>query len=352
MLPNRPSPFPSETESNQNQFNYEKEYTYNNENIAKEFESKYKNINSSKEFLRSTITTFPRYDSQLSQLKIPIGLNICPSSFFIKTDDFPLIKYGEIKDPPRCNNSACKAFLNPFIKFIGDDKWECNICKNVNNVEEYYYKNEKVKENMVELNYGSYEFLLNKNYWKNERQPNKLNYHFLIDISYNSTKSGFAQCALESIKDCIINDYFYQANIFPIKISIITYDTSLQFYSINQKSNQFTMYYINDDKDIFIPSSRNNLLLSLAENKNKLIQIIESIQNYINNNISNNIQIKQKKATKIFDAIKAINILGGNLGGKILIFSGSDFKNLEMMNDKKDEDDEYDEEDKKYNILL
>ena len=40
MLPNRPSPFP--TEASLNQFNYEKEYTYNNENIIKEYESKYK----------------------------------------------------------------------------------------------------------------------------------------------------------------------------------------------------------------------------------------------------------------------------------------------------------------------
>ena len=353
MLPNRPSPFP--TEASLNQFNYEKEYTYNNENIIKEYQSKYKNLNSSKEFLRTTITTFPRYESQLSQLKIPIGINISPSSFYTKTDDIPLIKYGEINDVPRCSNSSCKAFFNPFIKFIDDERWECNICKNENKIEEYYYRNEKEKENMVELNYGTYEFLLNKSYWKDGRQPNKLNFYFLIDISYQAAKSGFAQCALESIKDCITNNYFYNADNFPIKICIITYDTSIQFYSINEKSNQFTMLNIADEKEIFIPTSRNNLLVSLAQNKNKLIQIIESIQNYIYNNIANNAEIKKKYATKIFDAIKAVNLVGGNLGGKILIFSGCDFKYIEMMNDKKSEDDDYDdeEEDKKdYNRLL
>ena len=61
MLPNRPNPFPSETESDKNQFNYENEYTLNSENNNKEFESKYKNLNCSKEYLRSTINIFPRY---------------------------------------------------------------------------------------------------------------------------------------------------------------------------------------------------------------------------------------------------------------------------------------------------
>ena len=352
MLPNRPNPFPSETYTNQ--FNYEKEYTLNSENNQEEFLSKYKNLNCSKDYLRSTISVFPRYESQLNQLKIPIGLNISPSSFYTKKDEFPLVTYGEINDVPRCKNPNCKAFINPFIKIIDNFKWECNICKSINNIEDYYFKNEEEKENKIELNYGSYEFLLNKSYWKNERPPNKLNYFFLIDISYKSIESGFAQCALESIKNCIMNDFFYNYDKFHIKISIITYDTTIHFYSINEKSNQFTLLYTNDEKDIFIPTFRDNLLVSLSENKNKLIQIIESIQNNIYNQLSINEKIKssEQNSTKIFDAIKSANLLGGSLGGKMIVFSGSDIKNLEMMNDKKDEDDIEREKENGYNPNL
>ena len=352
MLPNRPNPFSAETDSNQ--FNYEKEYTLNSENNQEEFLSKYKKLNCSKEYLRSTISVFPRYESQLNQLKIPIGVNISPSSFYTKKDEFPLVSYGELNEVPRCKNQNCKAFINPFIKIIDNFKWECNICKNINNIEDYYFKNEEEKENKVELNYGSYEFLLNKSYWKNERPPNKLNYHFLVDISYKSIESGFAQCALESIKNCIMNDHFYNYDKFPIKISIITYDTTIHFYSINEKSNQFSLFYTNDEKDIFIPTFRDNLLVSLSENKNKLIQIIESIQNNIYNQLSKNEKIKsnEKNATKIFDAIKSANLLGGTLGGKMIIFSGSDIKNLEMMNDKKDDDDIEKEKESGYNQNL
>ena len=352
MLPNRPNPFPMENDNSQ--YNYSKDYSSSFENNNnKELDSKYKNLNCSKEYLRSTINIFPKYESQLNQLKIPIGVIISPSSIYTKKGEFPLISYGEDNEVPRCKNENCKAFVNPFIKIIDNDKWQCNICKAVNKMEDYFYKNDEEKEAKIELNNGSYEFLLNKSYWKNNRPPNKLNYYFVIDISYKSIESGFAQCSLEIIKNCIINNYFYNYDSFPIKICLITYDTSVHFYSINEKSNQFTMYCTNEnnEKDLFVPTFRDNLLVSLKENKNKFVQIIESIQNNIYNQ-STQKEKKEKNATKIYEAIKCVNLLGNTLGGKILVFSGSDLKNLEIMNDKKDENDNEYEKEKGYDKNL
>ena len=352
MLPNRPNPFPMENDNSQ--YNYSKDYSSSFENNNnKELDSKYKNLNCSKEYLRSTINIFPKYESQLNQLKIPIGVIISPSSIYTKKGEFPLISYGEDNEVPRCKNENCKAFVNPFIKIIDNDKWQCNICKAVNKMEDNFYKNDEEKETKIELNNGSYEFLLNKSYWKNNRPPNKLNYYFVIDISYKSIESGFAQCSLEIIKDCVINNYFYNYDSFPIKICLITYDTSVHFYSINEKSNQFTMYCTNEnnEKDLFVPTFRDNLLVSLKENKNKLVQIIESIQNNIYNQ-STQKEKKEKNATKIYEAIKCVNLLGNTFGGKILVFSGSDLKNLEIMNDKKDENDNEYEKEKGYDKNL
>ena len=352
MLPNRPNPFPMENDNSQ--YNYSKDYSSSFENNNnKELDSKYKNLNCSKEYLRSTINIFPKYESQLNQLKIPIGVIISPSSIYTKKGEFPLISYGEDNEIPRCKNENCKAFVNPFIKIIDNDKWQCNICKAVNKMEDNFYKNDEEKEAKIELNNGSYEFLLNKSYWKNNRPPNKLNYYFVIDISYKSIESGFAQCSLEIIKNCIINNYFYNYDSFPIKICLITYDTSVHFYSINEKSNQFTMYCTNEnnEKDLFVPTFRDNLLVSLKENKNKFVQIIESIQNNIYNQ-STQKEKKEKNATKIYEAIKCVNLLGNTLGGKILVFSGSDLKNLEIMNDKKDENDNEYEKEKGYDKNL
>ena len=319
---------------NNNYFNNEHENLTKTNLNEEAFEAKYNKHNSSKDYLRTTINIFPKNEIQMNQLSIPIGLIISPSSSYTQEGDIPVLDYGEENDAPRCKNEKCKAFINPFVKFMNNsENWECNICKCINKTEDYYYesvdKNGKKidQDTKLELNNGTYEFILNKSYWKNNRTPNTPNYYFLIDTSNKAVQSGFSQCVLETIKDCINNNYFYNYDIFNIKICIITYDTSINFYSINPNGNQFTMLSVTD-KDIFIPTNKNNLLVNLKDNKNKLIQIIESIQNSLLN-LNNEI----KDATKIFDAVKSVNVLGGPSGGKIMLFSGSNINLLEEMND-------------------
>ena len=328
---------------NDNYYNNENDYRQNGKNNQQIFESKYKKFNCSKEYLRTTINVFPKSESQLNKANIPIGLIISPSSFFVQEGDIPIMSYDENDDAPRCKNENCKAFLNPFLKFLEDStKWECNFCKTINSTEDYYYnfkENNNIqinRDNIPILNNGSYEIILNKSYRKNNRIPNTPNYYFLIDISYKSIISGFSQCALETIKDCINNNFFYNYEKFNIKICIITYDISIHFYSLNSKSSQFSMMCISDN-EIFIPTNRDNLLISLKDNKDKLIALIESIQNNISNNLLNkNSEIKD--GTKIFDSVKSVNLLGGINGGKILIFSGSNLNSLEMMKDSEEEE--------------
>ena len=334
-----------------NNYNYENEFLSKDKSIKELFDSKYKKYNCSKDYLRTTINIFPKNEIQLNQLSIPIGLLFSPSSFYTQEGDIPIIYYGENNDAPRCKNKNCTAFLNPFVKIDNQSEiWECNLCKNINKIEGYYYEtdNNGIRLDIykkTELNNGSYEFILNKTYWKGNREPNTPNYYFLIDISYKAIQSGFTQCVLETIKDCINNNYFYNYEEFDIKICIITYDTSIHFYSINSNSNQITMLCVND-KDIFIPTHPNSLLVDLKDNKDKLIQVIESIQNNIANNLINE-KPEIKDATKIFDSIKSVNFLGGVQGGKIMLFSGSNVNLLEMMNEPTEE-----EEDKNINKNL
>ena len=309
---NTPPP-PSNSQYNKNEQSH-----YEENSVKGPFDSKYKKYNCSKDYLRTTINVFPKNENQLNQLSIPIGLCLSPSSFYTQEGDIPVIDYGDSNDVPRCKNEKCKAFLNPFVKIFNEqNKWECNLCKNINQIDDNFYAEMDSngmpidQDKKIELNYGSYEFELNKTYWKNNREPNKLNYFFLVDISYKAIQSGFSQCVLETIKDCINNGYFYNYDIFEIKTSIITYDTSIHFYSINNKTNnQFTMYCVSDE-EIFIPTTNDTIFVSLKENKNKLIQIIESIQNNISNSLLSNEKPEIKDATRIFDAIKSVNKLGG-----------------------------------------
>ena len=153
----------------------------------------------------------------------------------------------------------------------GNEQWRCNICKNTNEVFDYYNIEEKIldKENNEsnknsELNTGTYEYISYKELLLKEN-ANMLshNYFILIDISHNAINSGFTPCVLESIKDCINNNNFYGYDNLLIKMCIITYDEQIHFYPINinteNEQNNISMLSINENiNNLFIPTNKDN----------------------------------------------------------------------------------------------
>ena len=220
-----------------------------------EYETKLKMYNCSNEFISTTTNVFPINNSILTEISFPIGLNLSPLSS--SNIEIPLVDYGE-KNIPRCPNNNCRAYLNPFVKFIdGGDKWICNICKQINLTEDYYYgkldnNNERVDKNSkYDLCCGSYEFLANKQYWKNNKNPTIAYFIFLIETSFSSISNGFLTATIESIKDVINNESFYNGN--DVKLTFITYDSNVHFYSYNNKMNQPQMLCVADEP-VFVPT--------------------------------------------------------------------------------------------------
>ena len=306
--------------------------------ILSTFKSKYSKFNTSSDFIKTTISIFPNSSQLLDQIKIPLGLNISPLSSFVDESTIPLCDYGESYDIPCCKNEKCKAYLNPFVQFMhGSDQWKCNMCNNINKTLSYYYcavDQEGVRldqKTKSELNFGTYEFAAYKEVWSKNRPPAQNSFYFLVDISESSIDSGFAQCVFETIKDMINNENFYNYENFETKICMITFDEEIHFYPINinnENEQNITMLSINENgNDLFLPTNRDFLLVDVKKYKNKLLQIIESIQNNINSN--NNIF---KEANRFFDVIKISNLIGNKNGGKILIFSGSNVSKLSLMN--------------------
>ena len=248
--------------------------------ILNEYENKLKIYNCSNEFISPTTYIFPKNNSLITEMSFPLGLNISPFSNNIT--QIPIINYEE-KNIPRCPNENCRAYLNPFVKFIDNgNKWICNICNQVNLTEDYYYgdldqNNERVDRNTkVELSNGSYEFIANKQYWKNGKNPTKAFFMFLIETSLSSINNGYLNAIIESIKDIINNESFYNGN--DINLSFITYDTNVHFYSYNNKMNQPQMLCVADEP-VFLPSIKDNLIFNLKDHKDKILQILDLIQN-------------------------------------------------------------------------
>jgi protein transport protein SEC24 len=286
------------------------------ESFRKEYES-LKQFNCSKNFLRATCEKFPANSNLIKEASFPLGLVINPCSTL--EPDLPTVNYGE-SEIPRCNSSQCRAYLNPFVKWVdGGDKWICNLCKNVNTTESYYYG--KLDKSGMRSDYrekadlcnGSYEFIANKTYMKKDKALSSPTYIFLIDVSQMSSQNGFLSAVIESIKSAINDDLFpYNERT---KIGFITYDNSVQFYLMNPGSTQPQMLCVSDE-NIFLPSTLDSLIVSLDSSKEILINTLDSIA-------SSFVSSSCKDSQKIFTAINAGYLLAKSTGGKLLVFNAS-----------------------------
>jgi protein transport protein SEC24 len=293
--------------------NYNKEA----EDIAKKEYESLKKFNCSKNFLRLTTDKLPANSVLLKDAAFPVGMIINP--FCYQEGDLPNVNYGE-KEIPRCFSSQCRAYINPFVKWIeGGEKWVCNICKYINTTEDYYYakldkygyrvdRNEK-----PDLCLGSYEFVANRTYMKKDKLPNHPVFIFIIDVSLVSSQNGFLSAVLESIKDTINTDVIPHPD--RTKIAFITYDSSIHFYCLSNKLTQPQMLCVSDE-NVFLPSTIDSLLVPLDKSKKIALTALDLIQTSFTNNTC-------KDSHKIFTAINAGYLLAKNTGGKMIIFNAS-----------------------------
>jgi protein transport protein SEC24 len=98
----------------------------------------------------------------------------------------------------------CRTYINPFVTFIeGGRRWQCNICKCLNQVHHEYFcpldANGQRKDlaERKELTHGSIEFIAPQEYMARVPQPPA--YLFLIDVSYNAVKSGMLATVTKTI---------------------------------------------------------------------------------------------------------------------------------------------------------
>ena len=300
--------------------------------VRHEYKTKIQPLNSSSNYISISPEIIPSNEQVLSQLSIPISISISPINNN-SLEDIPLIDYGS-NNIPRCKNQNCAAFLNPFVKFFENgEKWVCNFCGEENDTEDHYFCDLDKNGIRLDINTkpelccGSYEFKTNKSYWKKNKIPTHAFFIFLIETSLSSIETGFLTACIESLKDVITNDLFYNGD--DVNISIITYNLNVDFYSYGKQFTRPQMLTVSDEPS-FLPTSKINLVLNIDDDKEKILQILDLIQNTFvtnnsnkNNNTNNNLINNCKDSDKIFAALNGAFLLGRNLGAKVLIFSSS-----------------------------
>ncbi|XP_041657044.1 protein transport protein Sec24A isoform X2 [Cheilinus undulatus] len=223
-------------------------------------------LNCNPEVFRSTLTSIPQSQSLLNKAKMPLGLLLHP----FKDLSLPVVTSSTIV---RCR--SCRTYINPFVSFLDQRRWKCNLCYRVNDVPEEFMYNPVSKSygephKRPEVQNATIEFIAPSEYML--RPPQPAVYLFLLDVSHNAVETGYLNVFCQSLLDNI--------NSLPgdsrTKVGFITFDSTIHFYNLQEGLSQPQMLIVSDIEDIFLPTP-DSLLVNLNESKELVQDLLKSL---------------------------------------------------------------------------
>ncbi|XP_065819034.1 protein transport protein Sec24A isoform X4 [Labrus bergylta] len=223
-------------------------------------------INCNPEVFRSTLTSIPQTQSLLNKAKLPLGLLLHP----FKDLSLPVVTSSTIV---RCR--SCRTYINPFVSFLDQRRWKCNLCYRVNDVPEEFMYNPVSRSygephKRPEVQNATIEFIAPSEYML--RPPQPAVYLFILDVSHNAVETGYLNVFCQSLLDNI--------NALPgdsrTKVGFITFDSTIHFYNLQEGLSQPQMLIVSDIEDIFLPTP-DSLLVNLNECKELVQDLLKSL---------------------------------------------------------------------------
>ncbi|XP_076459281.1 protein transport protein Sec24C-like [Babylonia areolata] len=234
-------------------------------------------------FMRSTMYNVPCTSDMLKASHIPFALSITPFARLGQQEPPPpVVDLGEM-GPVRCKR--CKAYMNPYNQFIdGGRRFQCVFCSASSDVPNEYFAHldhtgrRTDCYQRAELCLGTYEFVATKDYCKNNVLPQQPAFIFMIDVSYNSIKSGLVNLICQRLKDDILVNLPKDAGAdeSEIRVGFVTYHKELHFYNVKSSLAQPQMLVVSDLDDMFVPLV-DGFLVKLSESEAVIDSLLSQI---------------------------------------------------------------------------
>ncbi|KAI4814199.1 hypothetical protein KUCAC02_003403 [Chaenocephalus aceratus] len=258
-------------------------------------------INCNPEVFRSTLTSIPQTQSLLNKAKMPLGLMLHP----FKDLSLPVVTSSTIV---RCR--SCRTYINPFVSFLDQRRWKCNLCHRVNDVPEEFMYNPVSRSygephKRPEVQNATIEFIAPSEYML--RPPQPAAYLFVLDVSHNAVETGYLNVFCQSMLENI--------NALPgdsrTKVGFITFDSTIHFYNLQEGLSQPQMLIVSDIEDIFLPTP-DSLLVNLNECKELVQDLLKSLPTLF--------QKTMETQSALGSALQAAFKLLSPTGGRMTIF--------------------------------
>eukprot|EP00899_Mesostigma_viride_P012163 jgi/Mesvir1/20948/Mv08019-RA.1 len=269
--------------------------------------------NCSPRVMRSTVAQLPHAPDLASCSGLSMGILVTPFAVpHPEEEPIPVVDFGET-GPIRCGR--CKAYINPFMKFVDQGRqFTCNMCGFNNDVPVEYFCNlgpdgvRRDMEQRPELCRGSVEFVAPSEYMV--RPPMPAVFFFLIDVSFQAVNSGALTAICSYIKQ-LLDDV---PNHETARVGIATFDSTIHYYNLSPGLSQAQMMVMAAIKDPFCPYHK-NLVVPLRECKGLLEGLLDSLPLIFQNSRST----ETCPASAIKGAFSALK----DTGGKLFLFASA-----------------------------
>ena len=223
-------------------------------------------------YLRSTMSSVPNSGDLLSTSGMPLSIMTRPLALpHPEEAPIPVIDNGKT-GPIRCGR--CKAYMNPYMRFVDHLRFECNFCYFVNEAPHEYMCNLGADGKRTdwterqELCRGSVEYVAPSEYMV--RPPMTPAYLFLIEVTAQAIQSGVTTSACEVIARTLDN--------LPqdAEVGIATVDSQVHFYQLREGMEKPAMLIIPDVDDSYAPL-KSGLLVSLSKHRESFENLLKMI---------------------------------------------------------------------------
>ncbi|OXB76796.1 UNVERIFIED_CONTAM: hypothetical protein H355_016277 [Colinus virginianus] len=254
-------------------------------------------LNCSPDSFRCTLTNIPQTQALLNKAKLPLGLLLHP---FRDLTQLPVITSSTIV---RCR--SCRTYINPFVSFIDQRRWKCNLCYRVNDVPEEFMYNPLTRSygephKRPEVQNSTVEFIASSDYML--RPPQPAVYLFVLDVSHNAVDAGY----LTIVCNSLLENLDKLPGDSRTRIGFITFDSTVQFYNLQEGLSQPQMLIVSDIDDIFLPTP-DGLLVNLHESK----ELIKDLLNALPNMFTNTRETHSALGSALQAAFKLMSPTGG-----------------------------------------
>ncbi|KAM4834157.1 protein transport protein Sec24B isoform 2-T2 [Thomomys bottae] len=261
-----------------------------------------KKLNCSPDSFRCTLTNIPQTQALLNKAKLPLGLLLHP---FRDLTQLPVITSNTIV---RCR--SCRTYINPFVSFIDQRRWKCNLCYRVNDVPEEFMYNPLTRSygephKRPEVQNSTVEFIASSDYML--RPPQPAVYLFVLDVSHNAVEAGYLKILCQSL----LENLDKLPGDSRTRIGFVTFDSTIHFYNLQEGLSQPLMLIVSDIDDVFLPTP-DSLLVNLYESKELIKDLLNALPNMFTNT--------RETHSALGPALQAAFKLMSPTGGRVSVF--------------------------------